>query len=177
MGEDVKADATRPSDPLVLASGVRLAARVVVSGGKVLRDVSVTRRRDQQVLGLGKCGANAGCVTRRWTSKLNRSFAECGNQLSIGASGSHRFVRLLRGGIARARGLTDERGGPSDPWMLTLETCSPPRISSRLVRLCARAHDHSLRRGLVMACDAVPDRTSPCVSTSPARSPLSGEPG
>jgi hypothetical protein len=50
MGVDVKTDLTRPSDAMVLASGVRATARRGVSGSEALRDVLVKRVADQHAI-------------------------------------------------------------------------------------------------------------------------------
>ena len=54
MGVDVKTRSTRPSDAMVLASGVRATARRGVSGGEALRDVLVVHIADQHAITLGR---------------------------------------------------------------------------------------------------------------------------
>lgn len=50
MSVDVKAHFTCSSDTVVLASGVRVTARRVVSGCETLRDVLVVRVADQHMI-------------------------------------------------------------------------------------------------------------------------------
>ena len=54
MSVDVKAHFTCSSDTVVLASGVRVTARRVVSGCETFRDVLVVRVADQHKIASGR---------------------------------------------------------------------------------------------------------------------------